>query len=107
MTVGGQGLRGAGQRANHHQQRGFRQVKVRDQPVDDAKAVQSRIADHFAPQNPEIEGVDGLGMAFDDWRFNVRASNTEPLLRLNVEARGDADLVSARVEEITKLIQTT
>ncbi len=75
--------------------------------VDDAKAVQSRISDHFAPLNPEIEGVDGLGMAFDDWRFNVRASNTEPLLRLNVEARGDADLVAAKVNEITKLIQTT
>ncbi|WP_136659547.1 phosphomannomutase [Nitratireductor sp. XY-223] len=73
--------------------------------VSDANAVLKKIADHFDRANPAVETIDGLSMAFDDWRFNVRASNTEPLLRLNVEARGDAGLVASRVKEITALIE--
>ena len=73
--------------------------------VSDANLVLKKIADHFDRANPAVETIDGLSMAFDDWRFNVRASNTEPLLRLNVEARGDAGLVASRVKEITALIE--
>lgn len=72
--------------------------------VADTDIVQSRIADHFTGLDPRVEAIDGLTMAFDDWRFNVRASNTEPLLRLNVESRGDTALVARKVEEITRLI---
>jgi phosphomannomutase len=72
--------------------------------VADAARVQQRVADHYGPSYPTVETVDGLSMSFDDWRFNVRASNTEPLLRLNVETRGDAALVDAKVSEITALI---
>jgi phosphomannomutase len=43
-------------------------------------------------------------MAFTGWRFNLRGSNTEPLLRLNVEARADAQLVQQKVDEISNLI---
>jgi phosphomannomutase len=39
-------------------------------------------------------------MEFEDWRFNIRSSNTEPLLRLNVESRGNVDLMNARTEEL-------
>ncbi|MEX3007165.1 phosphomannomutase [Hoeflea sp. TYP-13] len=73
--------------------------------VSDAAQVQKKIADHFDRSYPTVETIDGLSMSFDDWRFNVRASNTEPLLRLNIEARGDADLVAAKVKEITALIE--
>jgi phosphomannomutase len=48
--------------------------------------------------------TDGLGLSFGDWRFNLRGSNTEPLLRLNVEARGDATLVDAGVARVAALI---
>ncbi|MCY6382240.1 phosphomannomutase [Hoeflea prorocentri] len=75
--------------------------------VDDSKTVIDRIADHFSPSYPNVETIDGLSMAFDDWRFNVRASNTEPLLRLNVESRGNADLVAKKVAEIEGLIETS
>ncbi len=75
--------------------------------VEDAAATQKRIADHYSPAYPTIETIDGLSMAFDDWRFNLRASNTEPLLRLNVEARGDAALVKERVKELSALISGT
>ena len=43
-------------------------------------------------------------MEFPDWRFNLRASNTEPLLRLNVESRGDAALMQTRTAELLDLL---
>ncbi|MFM2407439.1 MAG: hypothetical protein RL358_181, partial [Pseudomonadota bacterium] len=46
----------------------------------------------------------GVSVEFADWRFNLRGSNTEPLLRLNVEARGDVKLMQQRTAEIEKLI---
>jgi phosphomannomutase len=51
-----------------------------------------------------IEYVDGLSMAFDDWRFNLRLSNTEPLVRLNVETRGNAALMETRTRELLALL---
>jgi phosphomannomutase len=48
--------------------------------------------------------TDGLGLDFGDWRLNLRASNTEPLVRLNVEARGDAGLVEAGVARVRAAI---
>ena len=39
-------------------------------------------------------------MEFDTWRYNLRASNTEPVIRLNVESRGDVDLMRAKTEEL-------
>ncbi len=72
--------------------------------VEDVKATMSRIHDHFLPDNPCIDLTDGLGFSFSDWRFNLRSSNTEPLLRLNVETRADEGLLQAKIDEITKLI---
>ncbi|MCT7373526.1 phosphomannomutase/phosphoglucomutase [Chelativorans salis] len=73
--------------------------------VADAKAVQERVADHFGRANPSLETVDGLGMVFNDWRFNLRASNTEPLLRLNVETRANQKLLEDKVAELSGLIE--
>ncbi|MCV0396054.1 MAG: phosphomannomutase [Rhizobiaceae bacterium] len=72
--------------------------------VDDPAAAIARVADRYAPLNPDIDRLDGLGMDFGDWRFNLRASNTEPLLRLNVETRGDRRLLEARVGEVGEFI---
>lgn len=52
-----------------------------------------------------IERVDGLSMEFESWRFNLRSSNTEPLLRLNVETK-DGDSVAIRLNELEQLIKT-
>ncbi len=54
------------------------------------------IKNYFLDQNPIIEEIDGLSMSFENWRFNLRASNTEPLLRLNVESRGDFTLMQKK-----------
>ncbi|MEM9203430.1 MAG: phosphomannomutase/phosphoglucomutase, partial [Actinomycetota bacterium] len=68
--------------------------------VDDAGAVIERVAAAFA--DAEQYRMDGLTVDFGDWWFNLRASNTEPLLRLNLEA-ATADEVSARVDEVRAL----
>ena len=73
--------------------------------VADAKATIDRILEHFRHLSPAIDHTDGLSAEFDGWRFNLRSSNTEPLLRLNVESRGDAALMQARTDEISRLIE--
>ena len=48
--------------------------------------------------------MDGLSVAYADWRFNVRTSNTEPVMRLNVETKGDKELLAAKTAEILEII---
>lgn len=55
--------------------------------VTDSKAVIHAVQAHYVEQNPKVDTTDGLSLEFDDWRMNIRASNTEPLLRLNIESR--------------------
>jgi phosphomannomutase len=71
--------------------------------VNVADAIQ-KIKEYFMGQSPVLNDTDGLSMTFESWRFNLRGSNTEPLLRLNIEARADAELVQQKVDEITDLI---
>jgi phosphomannomutase len=71
--------------------------------VDDVAAALARVRRAY-DQGAVIDRTDGLSFNFPDWRFNVRASNTEPLLRLNVESRGDAGLVARHVQALTALI---
>lgn len=75
--------------------------------VVDAKASIKKVLDHFMPACTKRDETDGVSMEFSGWRFNLRMSNTEPLLRLNVEARGDAALVATQVSAIEKLIQAS
>jgi phosphomannomutase len=58
----------------------------------------------YAPGAKSVEHVDGLSVDCGDWRFNLRKSNTEPVVRLNVEARGDAALMQARTAELLDLL---
>jgi phosphomannomutase len=72
--------------------------------VDSVPDTVARIEAHYAYQAPVIDRTDGLSMEFDTWRFNLRGSNTEPVIRLNVESRGDAVFMKARTEELSRLI---
>ena len=54
----------------------------------------------------EKDYTDGLSVAFLDFRFNIRKSNTEPLLRLNVETRGDRILLKKKTDELLALIRS-
>ena len=51
-----------------------------------------------------VDFTDGLSLEFDTWRFNLRGSNTEPLVRLNVESRGDEALMRRKTEELLALL---
>ncbi len=73
--------------------------------VSDAKAAVKRVMDHYAELNPALDYTDGTSADFGDWRVNIRSSNTEPLLRLNVETRGDAALLKQKTDEISALLQ--
>lgn len=72
--------------------------------VTDTAELLERIEKTFAGEANSIEHVDGLSMSFDSWRFNVRSSSTEPLLRLNVESRGDRELMEQKTAQLLALI---
>lgn len=71
--------------------------------VPDAKAAMERVEREFS--GGEISRLDGLSIDFEDWRMNLRPSNTEPLLRLNVETRADADLLQAKTERVLEIVR--
>ncbi len=75
--------------------------------VEDTQKTIQKIFDHFADLNPAIDQTDGVSLDFGEWRLNVRASNTEPLLRLNIESRADKNPKPMQdyVDELTQLIQ--
>jgi phosphomannomutase len=72
--------------------------------VEDQAAAIERIEAEYGPRAEGRDETDGLSLDFGDWRFNLRASNTEPLLRLNIESRGDAALVARKLAEMRALI---
>ena len=72
--------------------------------VNDVKSAIERVQEHFMPLNPEIYTIDGISLEFDNWRMNLRPSNTEPLLRLNLETRGDENLLKHLIKEINTVI---
>ena len=72
--------------------------------IDDAAGVMKKLAAHYAADAVSIDNIDGLSMEFAEWRFNLRSSNTEPLVRLNVESRGDKALMEACTEELLALM---
>ncbi len=71
---------------------------------EDPKAAIARVRAAFEPQAIAIDEMDGFGFDLGDWRFNLRSSNTEPVVRLNVEARGDVNLVVEGVERVKSLL---
>ena len=73
--------------------------------VPDTAAMLQRVRAALVSQARSEDWTDGLSLDFRDWRLNLRASNTEPLLRLNVEARGDPALVAAGVARVRGLIE--
>ncbi|MEX2469553.1 MAG: phosphomannomutase [Pseudohongiellaceae bacterium] len=68
--------------------------------IDDPPRLLKAIEQHYASHAHSIDHTDGLSMAFADWRFNLRMSNTEPVVRLNVESRGDAALMSQKTKDL-------
>ena len=72
--------------------------------IENPVVVLTKIEGVYRDQAESVEHVDGLSMSMGDWRFNVRMSNTEPLVRLNVESRGDQALMKEKTTELLALI---
>ena len=73
--------------------------------VADAEKCLQRVKDSLLSDASFIDELDGLSMSFENWRFNLRRSNTEPLIRMNVETRGDQTLLAEKTEELKLLIK--
>jgi len=74
--------------------------------VENTAEIIKRLEDHFAAKNPRIDRMDGISLEFTDWRFNLRESNTEPLIRLNLEVKGEEESISERIAEIEAVINS-
>lgn len=72
--------------------------------IADPVAAMSAVEEAYAKQAEVVERVDGLSMSMGSWRFNLRVSNTEPVIRLNVESRGDQALMASKTQEILDII---
>jgi len=72
--------------------------------IADPAALLKRVQARYEISAKTVDYTDGLSMTFDDWRFNLRMSNTEPVVRLNVESRGDKVLMEAKTKELLALM---
>ncbi|MFH2711305.1 phosphomannomutase CpsG, partial [Klebsiella aerogenes] len=59
----------------------------------------------YEPAAIDIDTTDGISIEYPEWRFNLRTSNTEPVVRLNVESRADDTLMKVKTEEILALLK--
>ncbi|MGJ8670165.1 MAG: phosphomannomutase [Oceanococcus sp.] len=73
--------------------------------VADVKLTIEKISQRYAANATRIDRLDGLTIEYPNWRFNLRASNTEPVIRLNVESRGNPSLVEEKTTELLETIQ--
>lgn len=73
--------------------------------VDDVPATIERVVTALKNQDPRLDHTDGISVELADWRFNLRGSNTEPVIRLNVETRGDPKRLAHVTEQLSALIQ--
>ena len=74
--------------------------------VQSARTAVDRVLAEYSSLDPNLDVTDGLSADFGDWRFSLRSSNTEPLLRLNVESRGDQARVRIETTRITQLLRS-
>ena len=74
--------------------------------VDDHAALLEIIEEKYSEGAESIDHIDGLSIAYSDWRFNLRISNTEPLVRLNVESKANEPLMRVKTKELLDLIRS-
>jgi len=74
--------------------------------LDDPGYSIEKVLGHYADEFLSKEEFDGLTLTFDAWRLNLRCSNTEPLVRLNIESRGDSDLIDQKLAEIKEILHS-
>ena len=80
------------------------EINTKVASTDKAKEIMSKIEKIYGAGG-KVYHIDGLSIDFDDWRFNLRGSQTEPFIRLNVEARGDKALMETKRDELLAIIR--
>ncbi len=73
--------------------------------IADPAALLKKVQERYEISAKSMDFTDGLSMTFEDWRFNLRMSNTEPVVRLNVESRADKVLMEAKTNELLALME--
>lgn len=73
--------------------------------VSDPDKVIERVYNEYKQNTIKEDRTDGLSLEFSDWRFNLRQSNTEPVIRLNIETRGDKELLDRNCAKLLNLIR--
>lgn len=73
--------------------------------VEDAAATLQKLHDEYSDSALDVDDLDGYSFEFENWRFNIRMSNTEPVVRLNVETRGDQGLLEEKTAEILAVME--
>ncbi len=73
--------------------------------LDDPKRAIEHVLAHYQADALVVDHTDGISLDMGEWRFNLRRSNTEPVVRLNVESRGDSLLMQQKTEEILSLLR--
>jgi phosphomannomutase len=73
--------------------------------VEDAKATLQALYDYYSTEALKVDDTDGYSFEFPDWRFNIRMSNTEPVVRLNVESRANQQLLEVKTREVLGILE--
>ncbi|MHB0979801.1 MAG: phosphohexomutase domain-containing protein [Thermoleophilia bacterium] len=71
----------------------------------DPAAALRGLREHYAQEHPALDEIDGISLEFAQWRVNVRMSNTEPVVRVNLETRGDRELLQEKTDEVLALLR--
>ena len=74
--------------------------------VEDAEATLDKLRNEYAAKANDVDDTDGYSFEFDNWRFSIHMSNTEPVVRLNVESRGDEALLKAKTKEVLAILES-
>jgi len=75
--------------------------------IDDPAATIAKIVQKYKPDALLVDETDGISLEFDSWRFNLRSSNTEPVVRLNVESKGDEQLMTVMTQQLCSLLSSS
>ena len=81
------------------------EINTKVSSTDKVKEIMAKIEERYG-KDGKVYHIDGLSIDFDDWRFNLRGSQTEPYIRLNVEARGDKALMETKRDELLAIIRS-
>lgn len=80
------------------------EINTKVATTDKVKEIMTKIENLYGADG-KVSKIDGLSVDYDEWRFNLRGSQTEPYIRLNVEARGDKNLMETKRDELLAIIR--